>query len=114
MEILALLIIVGLVVSALLKLQASKGALGERVVQILTSLRLDSAVYHRIDDITLESSWGTTQIDHVFVSVYGVFVVETKNMRAGFLVVSTKPCGLSRYSRNRANFRTRYARTLSM
>lgn len=81
MEILALLIIVGLVVSALLKLPASKGALGERSVQILTSLRLDSAVYHRIDDITLESSWETTQIDHVFVSAYGVFVVETKNMK---------------------------------
>lgn len=82
MEILvALLIIVGIVVAALLKLPAAKGYSGEKSVQLFTSLRLDSTVYQRIDNITLGSAEETTQIDHVFVSEYGVFVVETKNMK---------------------------------
>lgn len=43
-------------------------------------MRLDGTVYRRIDDITLEHHGQTTQIDHVFVSQFGIFVVETKNM----------------------------------
>lgn len=82
MEILvALLIIVGIVVAALLKSPEAKGYFGEKSVQLFTSLHLDSAVYQRIDNITLGSAVETTQIDHVFVSEYGVFVVETKNMK---------------------------------
>lgn len=79
--ILALLFIVAIVISALLKLPAIKGFFGEKSVQVFTSLRLDGAVYHRIDNVTLVSAGGTTQIDHVFVSEYGIFVVETKNMK---------------------------------
>lgn len=43
-------------------------------------LRLDAAVYARVHDLIVPCRAGTTQIDHVLVSVYGVFVVETKNM----------------------------------
>jgi len=42
---------------------------------------LDKGTYHRIDDVIVPGPSGTTQIDHVIVSVYGIFVVETKNMR---------------------------------
>jgi restriction system protein len=38
-------------------------------------------IYRRIDDIILPSKNGTTQIDHVLVSVFGIFVIETKNMQ---------------------------------
>lgn len=31
--------------------------------------------------MTLDTPDGTTQIDHVFLSPFGVFVLETKNMR---------------------------------
>jgi len=82
MEILlAFLIIVGVVVAALLKSPESKGSIGEKSVQLFASRHLDSEVYHRIDDITLDHFGETTQIDHVFVSEYGIFVVETKNMK---------------------------------
>jgi hypothetical protein len=30
--------------------------------------------------VTLRTGDGTTQIDHIIISIYGVFVVETKNM----------------------------------
>lgn len=81
MEILLLLlIIVGFAIAVGLGTPGAKGRAGERSVQIFTSIRLDGAVYRRIDDITLEHHGQTTQIDHVFVSQFGIFVVETKNM----------------------------------
>ncbi len=43
-------------------------------------LALDSNIYHRIDDVIINASDGTTQIDHIVVSKYGIFVVETKNI----------------------------------
>ena len=51
--------------------------------------RLDANIYRRIDDIILLSKNSTTQIDHVLVSVFGVFVIETKNMR-GWIFGSEK------------------------
>jgi restriction system protein len=41
---------------------------------------LDAKVYRRIHGLVLPCQGGTTQIDHVLVSIYGIFVVETKNM----------------------------------
>ena len=57
-----------------------KGMLGETAVKAVTGLALPSTVYRRYHDVTLPTVNGTTQIDHVLVSVFGVFVVETKNM----------------------------------
>ena len=37
--------------------------------------------YYLIKDVTLLTDDGTTQIDHIIVSRYGVFVIETKNMK---------------------------------
>ena len=57
-----------------------KGVLGETAVKAGARLTLPAPVYRRYHDVTLPTVNGTTQIDHVFVSVFGVFVVETKNM----------------------------------
>lgn len=35
--------------------------------------------YHIIDDVLLQTKKGSTQIDHIIVSPFGIFVVETKN-----------------------------------
>jgi hypothetical protein len=43
-------------------------------------LKLDPKVYRRIHNVILPARNGTTQIDHVVVSIYGLFVIETKNM----------------------------------
>ncbi|MBY6033307.1 NERD domain-containing protein [Marinobacter daepoensis] len=58
-----------------------KGKAGEAMVNIAAKLFLDKARYHLIKNVTLPTEDGTTQIDHIIVSQYGVFVVETKNMR---------------------------------
>ena len=61
-----------------------KGFLGEKLVQAGAWLALPSSKYRRYHNVTLPTAGGTTQIDHVFVSAFGVFVVETKNM-AGWI-----------------------------
>lgn len=59
-----------------------KGMLGEAVINVATWLMLDKDVYHRINNVTLPlPDGGSTQIDHVIVSVYGIFVIETKNYK---------------------------------
>jgi restriction system protein len=55
-----------------------KGRIGEWIVSNRLKKQLDPTVYHLLDDIMLPTPDGTTQIDHVVVSRYGIFVVETK------------------------------------
>ncbi len=59
-------------------LPSLKGRVGEGAVNLLASKRLDPKTYHLITDLTLPSRHGTTQIDHLIVSRYGIFVIETK------------------------------------
>ncbi len=58
-----------------------KGICGEFIINVFARWKLDNDVYHLIKNVTLSTEDGTTQIDHIIVSVYGVFVVETKNLR---------------------------------
>lgn len=67
-------------VRGLLKSPRFKGWLGERRIRRHAEGRLPPAVYRSFHDVLLCDERGTTQIDHLYVSVYGVFVVETKNM----------------------------------
>ncbi|KGJ95871.1 nuclease-related domain-containing protein [Colwellia psychrerythraea] len=63
-----------------------KGVLGEWQVNLLIKFFLDKKDYHLIKNVTLPTftdgkEQGTTQIDHIIVSKYGIFVLETKNMK---------------------------------
>ena len=58
-----------------------KGIIGEFLVNTSTNFKLDKNKYHLIKNVTLPTEDGTTQIDHIIVSEYGIFVVETKNMK---------------------------------
>jgi ribosomal protein L37AE/L43A len=44
-------------------------------------LSLDAKTYRRFHDVIIPAANGTTQIDHLLVSPYGLFIVETKNMK---------------------------------
>lgn len=44
-------------------------------------LHLLSKEYITLNDVLLPTRYGTTQIDHIVVSPYGVFVIETKNYK---------------------------------
>lgn len=58
-----------------------KGILGEWLVNLLIKFYLDKNVYYLIKNVTLATEDGTTQVDHIIVSKFGIFVIETKNMR---------------------------------
>lgn len=70
-----------LIGSMLFRSRWVKGWLGELWVRFYACMKLDKHVYRRLHDVTLDTPDGTTQIDHVFVSPFGIFVLETKNMR---------------------------------
>ncbi len=57
------------------------GYVGELKVRCKTAFELDGGTYHAFHDVTLPTPDGTTQIDHVLISRYGVFVIETKHMK---------------------------------
>ncbi|MHB1100945.1 MAG: NERD domain-containing protein [Burkholderiales bacterium] len=56
-----------------------KGIVGEVMGSLAGKLFLDKETYRSLNNVTLNTSNGTTQIDHVIASRYGIFVVETKN-----------------------------------
>ena len=68
-------------IAGVLKSPWFKGIVGEFIVNLSAKLFLDKEQYHRIKNVTLPTEDGSTQIDHIIVSKYGVFVVETKNMK---------------------------------
>lgn len=56
------------------------GAAGERRVNSMLSRKLAEQDYILLEDLTLPTAQGTTQVDHIVLSRYGIFVIETKNM----------------------------------
>nr|WP_314229155.1 nuclease-related domain-containing protein [uncultured Kingella sp.] len=68
-----------LLIVLLLKSPRVKGMLGEKMVQTRAALKLDRKIYRPFHNLILPSNGATTQLDHVYVSPYGIFVVETKN-----------------------------------
>ena len=59
-----------------------KGKVGEFLVNKTSDLWLDKNIYTKIKDVTLKlKDDTTTQIDHLIISKYGIFVIETKNYK---------------------------------
>lgn len=74
----ALVIIIAVCLFLVIRPRKSKGWIGERHVAHILA-RLPKEKYRVINDLLLRtSSGGTTQIDHVVISEYGIFVIETK------------------------------------
>jgi restriction system protein len=71
------------IIVALLVLKSArfKGATGEAFVRLSAGIRLPSEAYRALHNVTLKGESGTTQIDHIIVSRFGVFVIETKHMK---------------------------------
>lgn len=58
-----------------------RGWLGEKMTTFGMWLSLDSSVYRRFHNVIVPTPNGTTQIDHLLVSPFGLFVIETKNIK---------------------------------
>lgn len=74
-----LLVIPLLFLKAFLQNPKVKGRIGERAVRSVIGKDLDEETYIEFHDLIIPSRSGTTQIDHIYVSVFGIFVIETKN-----------------------------------
>ncbi|GJA87048.1 NERD domain-containing protein [Aeromonas caviae] len=70
-----------LLIATLLKTAWFKGMVGEWFINLCIRLFLDKREYRLLKDVTLPTPQGSTQIDHVIVSRFGLFVIETKNMK---------------------------------
>lgn len=77
--ILIVLVIAFIVWGAIRNTPEQKGKEGE--LHVHNNLVQLPPEYTVLDDVVLKTTSGTTQIDHVVVSKYGVFAIETKNYR---------------------------------
>ena len=62
---------------------------GELLVRKAILKHFQSPNYHLLNHITLKHGDTTTQIDHILVSCFGVFVIETKNYK-GWIFANPK------------------------
>ena len=54
---------------------------GEARLSRALKMKLVAPDYHLLNHVTLRLKDGTTQIDHVLVSRFGIFIIETKNYK---------------------------------
>ncbi len=81
-EIIVLIVIVLWVIrSFFLPSSLIKGWFGEKKTTFNMWLSLDDKIYRRYHDVIIPAANGTSQIDHILVSPYGLFIVETKNVK---------------------------------
>jgi hypothetical protein len=69
------------IIAALFNSARFKGFIGEAMVDFTIRLFLNKNDYHLIKDVTIPTGDGSTRIVHIIVSRFGLFVVETKNMK---------------------------------
>jgi transposase-like protein len=79
-----LLILLAAVIAYELLKTKIKGLIGEKAVAATLSM-LDSSKYKVINNVVLSGHGKTAQIDHLVISNYGIFVIETKNYK-GWIV----------------------------
>jgi hypothetical protein len=58
-----------------------RGWFGEKKTTFKMWLSLNKEVYRRFHNVIVPAINGTTQIDHILVSPFGLFIVETKNKK---------------------------------
>jgi len=64
---------------------------GELVVSRALAVNFPPPAYHLLNSVTLSVDDGTTQIDHVLVSRFGVFVIETKQYQGWIFADARSP-----------------------
>jgi hypothetical protein len=71
-----------LLLPALFRSSSFKGLMSKALMDLSARFFLDKNVYHLIKNVTLPAGGGSsTRIDYIIVSRYGLFVIETKNMK---------------------------------
>lgn len=74
-----IVLVCGLILGQIFRVKI-KGAIGENTTAFILFF-LDKSKYKVINNVVLEVAEKTTQIDHIVISDYGIFVIETKNYK---------------------------------
>lgn len=61
-----------------------KGAVGEKTIAVILST-LNRSKYKVLNNVVLNTNGWTSQIDHLIISDFGIFVIETKNYKGWIL-----------------------------
>ncbi len=72
-------------------MKALKGWFGEKKSSFWMWLSLDKSTYQRFHNVIVPTRNGTTQVDHVLVSPFGVFIIETKNLNGWIFGSENQP-----------------------
>ncbi len=90
---LAIAIAVGFVIGRYGASRASRASVfqnrGEALVSRVARMNFGPPDYHLMNHVTLQMQDGTTQVDHILVSRFGVFVIETKDYK-GWIFANAK------------------------
>jgi hypothetical protein len=68
-----------------------RGWFGEKKATFYLWFSLNAKTYRRFHNVILPAKNGTTQIDHLLVSPYGLFIVETKNIKGWIFGSESQP-----------------------
>lgn len=70
------------IIKTIMKSNSFKGLKGELTVILMQWCYLDKKIYHISNNVYFDKNKvGSIQIDHIIVSIYGIFVTETKNIQ---------------------------------
>lgn len=72
-------------------MSALRGWIGEKITTLGMWLFLDRKIYRRFHDVIVPTSNGTTQIDHLLISPFGLFIIETKNFKGWIFGSADQP-----------------------
>ncbi len=99
-------LVVLIMIIIILKTQMSKwiGSVGEKRVKEQLN-KLGQTNYHLLNDLLIpKEDGGTTQIDHVVISPYGIFVIETKNYEGWIIGDQSSKYWTQTIYRNKSRF----------
>lgn len=68
-----------------------RGWIGEKITTFRIWLSLNAKTYVRFHNLIIPGKNGTTQIDHLLVSRYGLFIIETKNKKGWIFGSANQP-----------------------
>jgi len=99
------ILIVSIIIIIFWKLYSPKikGIIGEKSISSILYL-LDKSKYSVINNIVLKRDTKTSQIDHVVISDFGIFVIETKTTKVGLLATKNQSIGHKCYSKEKRDF----------
>jgi len=88
---LLIVFVLGAILSFFLPSRILKGWFGEKKTTFKMWLSLDAKIYRRYHDVIIPTANGTTQIDHLLVSPFGLFIIETKNFKGWIFGSENQP-----------------------